>query len=320
MKIPARLAAFSAALLLALGAGRAYAQTQAPKPELVLLDTDVGDDIDDIFALSLLLESPEVKLLGISTAFGDTELRARLLDRYLGAVGRTDIPVAAGVPTQTDNVFTQAAYARREPARKHPDGVAFLLDQIRRHPGQVTLIAIGPLGDVGEAIKRDAATFKKLKRVVIMGGSVHRGYGPPGTAPEPEWNAKEDPAGLRALLASGVPVFMMPLDSTQIALSNDEQDRLFSAGTPITDQLTLLYHQWKARSGWHPVGPNLFDPVAATYALRPELCPAQPLHIEVDDKGMTTPTDGAPNAQVCLKLDEKGFLTFLQDRIAPLQK
>jgi len=68
--------------------------------ELVLLDTDIGDDIDDAFALSLALKSPEVKFLGVSTTFGDTDLRARLVDRYLSAVGRFDIPITEGQPSE----------------------------------------------------------------------------------------------------------------------------------------------------------------------------------------------------------------------------
>ena len=62
--------------------------------------------------------------------------------------------------------------------------------------------------------------------------------------------------------------------------------------------------------------PTLFDPVAVTYALHPNLCPAKPMHIEVDDKGLTRPTEGTPNAQVCLESDEKGFLDLLLERIA----
>jgi purine nucleosidase len=292
----------------------------APKPQLVLLDTDIGDDIDDAFALSLLLHSPEVKLLGITTAYGDTELRARLLDRYLAAVGRADIPVAVGVPSAPANVFTQAAYARRQPARKYADGVSFMLSQIRQHPGEITLISIGPLTNVHAAIEKDPDTFRKLKRAVIMGGSVHRGYGPEGTAPQVEWNAGRDPAGLRALLASGVPVFVLPLDSTQISLPQADQDRMFSFGSPVTDQLTLLYHQWRALNDWHGTSPTLFDPVAAAYAFKPELCPMQPMRLNVDDKGMTVSVEGAPNAQVCLKSDEKGFLDLLVSRIAAAGK
>lgn len=303
-------------VLLPLGSRAVWGQTVS-KPQLVVLDTDIGDDIDDAFALALLLKSPDVKLLGITTEYGDTELRARLVDRYLAAVGRTDIPVAAGVVSKATNVFTQRAYAVREPDRKHLDGVRFLLREARKYPGQVTLIAIGPLDNVGAAIARDPAGFRKFKRVVMMGGSVYRGYGPEGTRPQVEWNAGRDPAGLQALLRSGVPVFMMPLDSTQIALPEKDQDRIFSYGSPVTDQVTLLFHQWKARNEWHGSSPTLYDPVAASYALEPGLCPMQALRLIVDEKGMTRPVAGAPNVNVCVKSDEAGFLAFLLGRIAP---
>ncbi len=289
-------------------------------PQLAILDTDIGDDIDDAFALALVLRSPEVKLLGITTAFADTELRARLTDRYLAAVHRTDIPVAAGRKTAHSNVFTQAAYADREPDHAHPEAVTFLLDQVKAHPGEITLIAIGPLVNVQDAIARDPETFKKLKRVVMMGGSVYKGYGtdPAGKPkpPEPEWNIARDPEGAQALLASGVPVFMMPLDSTQIPLTEAQREKLFAFGSPLTDQLTLLYHQWMAGTDSHSPTPTLFDPVAAAYAIRPELCPTKALRLEVDAKGDTTPVEGTPNAQVCLAADEPAFLDFLVGRVA----
>ena len=78
----------------ATGAG-----ASATEPQLVILDTDIGDDIDDAFALALVLRSPELKILGVTTAFGDTELRARLVDRYLAAVGRQRHSGCAGVAT-----------------------------------------------------------------------------------------------------------------------------------------------------------------------------------------------------------------------------
>ncbi|MGA8727711.1 MAG: nucleoside hydrolase [Terracidiphilus sp.] len=299
-----------------VGSARA-AEPSAAEPQLVIIDTDIGDDIDDAFAVGLALRSPELKILGVTTAFGNTELRARLVDRYLAAVGRSDIPVEAGVTTQTDNVMTQAAYARRAPDRKHPDGVAFLLDEIRRHPGQITLIAIGPLFNEQAAIARDPATFRKLKRVVMMGGSIDRGYdGANGERrpAEPEWNIDRDPAGAKALFAAGVPIFMMPLDSTQIHLQIPEQGEIYSHGSPLTDQLTLLYHEWTGAKEWRL--PTLFDPVAVTYAFRPDLCPVKPLRIEVDDKGLTRAVAGTPNAQVCLESDEKGFMSLLLSRIA----
>jgi purine nucleosidase len=299
----------------------AYGQTPnsaaqaAVKPELVILDTDIGDDYDDATATALALSSPELRLLGITTPYGNTELRARLLDRFLAAVGRKDIPVAAGVPTSATNVFTQAAYARQAPERKHQDAAQFLLGQIRAHPGQITLIAIGPLINIHAAIEQDPATFRKLKRVVMMGGSVYRGYGDAKAPPSAEWNILCDPTGARELLASGVPVFMLPLDSTQIPLDTARRELVFSHGSPLTDQLTLLYHQWLAGTSGHPPAPTLYDSVAVVYSVRPDLCPTVPMHLDVDDKGFTRPVAGAPNVQVCLKANEKGFLDFDLGRI-----
>jgi purine nucleosidase len=336
-----------------------------PAQQPILIDTDAGDDIDDAFALALVLRSPEIKLLGITTAYGDTDLRAKLVNRYLGSLCRFDINVMPGVPTPHENVFTQAAYAsasanqscgvisahswskaddarikkqREEEAEKWKaeqaqmmagvshllqqraahDAAGFLLDRIREHPGQITLIAIGPLNNIEAAIKRDPETFRKLKRVVMMGGSIYRGYDDkngPRQTPDAEWNINRDPAGARALLASGVPVFMMPLDSTQIHLDTEEREKIFAHGSPLTDQLTLLYHQWKAGTDGHWEAPTLFDPVAVAYAVHPDLCPTTPLRLEVDDKGYTRPVNGPPNAQVCLKSDEKGFLDLLVGRL-----
>ena len=311
------LAAAVAALALVLARSAGHAE-QPAAPQMVILDTDIGDDIDDAFALALVLRSPEIDLLGITTEFGDTELRARLVDRYLKAVGREDIPVETGVATEATNHFTQAEYARQQPDRTHGDAVDFLLRQIRAHPGAITLICIGPPVNVQAAIARDPATFRKLKRVVMMGGSVYRGYDDMATGdlhrpPDAEWNIRCDPAGALALLDSGVPVFLMPLDSTQVHLRLPELLGIVTHGSALTDQLTLLYHQWAGNREWPE--PTLYDPVAVTYALRPDLCPMTPMRLEVDSQGYTRPVAGTPNAEVCLHSDEAGFLHLLLNRI-----
>jgi inosine-uridine nucleoside N-ribohydrolase len=310
-------------VVVTLPAARAQVSADAAKVasalQLVIIDTDIGDDIDDAFALALALKSPELKVLGVTTTFGNTEMRARLLDRYLQAVGRSDIPVFAGPMTKTDNLMTQAAYARQAPEKKHGDGAEFILRAAREHPGEITLIGIGPLFTVQAAIERDPAAFKKLKRVVIMGGSVERGYGMDAQGkpnpPQPEWNILCDPAGAKALLASGVPVFIMPLDSTQVPLDAGKREAIFAHGSALTDQLTLLYHEWIGNTPSHSPTPTLFDPVAVTYTFRPDLCPAKPMFISVDDKGLTSAGVGTPNGQVCLQSDEKGFLDLLVKRV-----
>jgi len=98
----------SATLIVAAFAAPARtANAQQPSaPDKVILDTDIGDDVDDAFALALLLASPRVELLGVTTAWGDTDLRARLVARFLADSGHSDIPVAAGPapPTTSGDV------------------------------------------------------------------------------------------------------------------------------------------------------------------------------------------------------------------------
>jgi inosine-uridine nucleoside N-ribohydrolase len=306
--------------VLSVFAAVCHAQTarQPASPEKIIIDTDIGDDVDDAFAVALALRSPELQILGISTTFGDTETRARLLDRLLGEAGREDIPVALGTPTNTaaTNGFTQRRYAEGGHFARpsHRNAVDFILDEIRHHPGEITLVAIGPLVNIGALIDKDAETFRKLRRVVMMGGSIARRYGDLGYAPprgpEAEWNIKNDIPSAQKLFASGVPIFMMPLDSTQLKLDEVKREILFQAGTPLTNALTLLYHEWGQQT------PTLFDVMTIAYILDPKLCPAIPMHISVDDKGFTRVGTGAPNAQVCLDSDPEAFFRFYIPRLA----
>ncbi|MGC0775296.1 MAG: nucleoside hydrolase, partial [Candidatus Acidiferrum sp.] len=307
------------AIVLAMLSGPvSLVQTQKPAqvlntPEKVIIDTDIGDDIDDAFAVALALKSPELEILGISTTFGDTEARAKILDRILGEAGRSDIPVLAGTPTHTTNPMTQRRYGEGGHFAKsaHPNSVEFILDQIRRYPGQITLIAIGPLMNVGALIDKDPQTFLKLKRVVMMGGSIERGYGDPWSpshAPDAEWNIINDIPAAQKLFLSSVPLYVMPLDSTQLKFDEVKRDYLFRQATPLTDALTLLYHEWGQQT------PTLFDPMTIASILNPQICPVQPMHIRVDDKGFTRQEPGPPNCQVCMHSDSDAFFHLLITR------
>lgn len=287
----------------------------ARAPEKIIIDTDIGDDVDDAFALALAVKSPELEILGVTTTFGDTEARAKIVDRFLGEVGRREIPVMAGRATLTKNPMSQRKYGEGGTFAKttHGDAAEFILDQIRKYPGQITLIAIGPLMNVGAAIDKDEATFRKLKRVVLMGGSVRRGYGDLGynapVAPMPEWNILNDVASAQKLLGAGVPVYMMPLDSTQLKLDEVKRAWLFSQGTAVTDQLVVLYHLWEQET------PTLFDPMTVVFVLKPELCPVTKMHIHIDDRGFTREEPGEVNALVCLDSNAEDFFRFYLRRV-----
>jgi len=290
----------------------------AVTPQKVIIDTDIGDDIDDAFALALALKSPELQILQVNADYGDTPLRARLLERFLVASGRGNIPVATGVQTVGKGVFTQARYAEREPSGAVParDAVTSTLALIRRYPGQITLIAIGPYVNVGTMIDRDPATFAKLKRVIVMGGSINVGYASGGVTaygklpgPQPEWNVENDVAGARKLLASGTPIYMMPLDATQLKLDEVKREELFRHDSALTDQLVLLYHQWGQLT------PTLYDPMTIAFAIDPGLCPVTPMRIRVDDQGNTRSEAGTPNVNVCLHSDPEKFFDFFMPRL-----
>jgi purine nucleosidase len=297
------------------------AQAQ-PAPEKIIIDTDIGDDIDDAFAVALALSSPEFQLLGFSASFGDTPTRAKMLDRMLGELGKSDIPVAQGIQANVNlTAFTQRRYAEGGTFARasHPASVDFILNQARKYPGQVTLVAIGPLPNVGAAIDKDPAAFRKLKRVVIMGGSIRTMTDPYGVAapiaPHPEWNIKNDIAAAKKLFTLGVPLQVLPLDSTaNLKLHEVARTALFAHGSMLTNILAGLYYEWSSYT--RSATPILYDPMTLASLLDPSLCPLTPMHVTVDDAGNTKETPGAPNAQVCLKSDADAFLHFYVTRVA----
>jgi purine nucleosidase len=317
-------------------------QTVYVGPQHVIIDTDIGDDIDDAFAVSLALNSSDLpgsthrrpgspsllEIDGITTAWGDTHLRARLVNRLLAEAGRRDIPVAEGIVTHSKVRFTQARWAEggTEP-KQHVDAVDFLLRQIAAHPGEITLITIAPLTNIAAAIDRDPVTFRKVQRIVMMGGSIYRGYLDPGAGPNlisqapltgdlgalpgpsAEYNIASDVAAAQKVFDSGVAIYMLPLDATQIRLEEARRGELFARGTPISAALMQLYREWGQPT------PVLYDPVAVSYAIQPSLCPMQALRVEVDEQGYTRLAKGAPNAMACLASDREKILDFILPRL-----
>src|SRR5206468_3181933 len=168
--------------------------------------------------------------------------------------------------------------------------------------------------------RRDPDALHQLRQVVMMGGSIHVGYNQGGAIPvaEPsaEYNVASAPQGLVALLQAQVPVRMFPLDSTQIKFDEVRRDRLFAYGSPASDALALLYHQWRLLNGWGQITPTLFDAIPIVWLLQPAACPLKPMRIEVDARGYTRPATGTPNVAVCLTLDENSAQRVIMDALA----
>lgn len=312
------LAGLMLASLLAFAGAASAAQAPPTDPEKIIIDTDIGTDVDDAFAIALALQSPEIRVLGISTASGDTRARARILDRMLGESGHSDIPVAIGAPTtlpfNLPPIGRQARFGEKSirPGASYPSAVDFILGQIRQSPGEVTLVAIGPLTNVGQLIADHPDALRQLKRVVMMGGAfAPADLGGLGAAsrPTPEYNILGDIPAAQALFRSGVPIVVMPLDSTaQLKLDEVKRDQLLSRGSPLTDALGILYLMSSR------VTPVLYDAMAVGYVVDRGLCPTQPMHIVVDDQGVTRSGPGPANAQICLQSDPEKFFHFFMAR------
>jgi len=320
----ALLKRLSATLALALIlAPASFAATPVHAATPVIIDTDVGDDIDDAFALALAASAPRLDLLGVTTAWGDTGLRRCLTLRLLAAAGRPDVPVAQGRATPDAVRFTQAAWAAG--GGEPPPGIGaveFIREQVRQRPGQITLVALAPLSNIEDLIEHDPETLRRLKRVVIMGGSIYVGYGAgPGhpTPPSAEYNVASLPKAFAGLLALGVPVVLFPLDSTQLKLDTASRNQIFARRSPLTTALAQLYDPWRTLNAWRQTDPTLFDAVPIAWLLDPTLCPTTPLRIAVNDQGFTTVVAGPPNVEACLSLRQDAALTLILRDLAPPQ-
>lgn len=284
----------------------------APRPIPVILDTDIGDDVDDAYALALLAASPRVHLLGVTTTFGQTEKRAQIAAKLLAVMGRKTVPVYAG-RRGTRATQRQYEWARnfQSSAVKSEPAAAFMKREIERAPGQVTIIAIGPLTNLGDLLTRFPQTGLKIKRIVLMGGAVHAGYDslPP---PVVEWNIFGDPRAAQTVFESGVPLVMAGLEATaMMRLDAERQKKLFALGTPTTDALAALTALWGLAV------PILFDPVAVAYALGQSHWDTERGHVTVDENGLTRLTDGPPNAVILVRPRKDEFLDGYVAALAP---
>jgi inosine-uridine nucleoside N-ribohydrolase len=245
----------------------------AAKNYAVLLDTDIGDDIDDALALALILSSPEISLKGVTTVFGETKLRARLAAYLLHLYGCDDIPVAAGMgtplqPRRRPSGVPQAALLDDRvvlPALRTLSGPELIVQTALVHPGQLILLCIGPLTNVAHALLLEPRIHTTIRRIVMMGGTS--GF------PFPEWNVRSDAKAAQIALGSGIPITMLGYNvTTRCQLREWDLEQLQSIGSPQTQFLSKLIAVWQRhRPRWHSQLPYLHDLLTVAALCRPEL-------------------------------------------------
>jgi len=213
-------------LTLVLAAGGGLPVVGQPPRMKAVLDTDIGTDIDDAWALGYAVKSPAFELLGVTITDADTPRRAKLACKLLSRLGRSDVPVAVGRRTAAvppDRVDYQFAWAEDFAAyRPIPTpAVDFLAETIRRNPGEVTLIAVGPLQNLGDLVRQYPDVVPLVKRVVLMSGSIGANYY--GPVPVAEWNVKLAIPEAQAVYAAAWPLTIVPLDSTSYVRLEDQE-------------------------------------------------------------------------------------------------
>jgi len=278
----------------------------------VIFDTDIGTDIDDAYALALLMQRPELQVLGITTVSSDAGARARLAAKLLHVAGGkwTRVPVYAGISTPAQ-YMQQVEWAQgfESPSLHLSGGVDFMRREINRRPGLVIIIAVGELTNVAALLEAEPGIAKRIRAISLMGGSIYRGFAP-GSKPEPEWNIKSNAAAARAVFESGVPLLVAPLDSTaELKMTAEMRVAVFKRGTALNDALAALNSIWRHTNHWNGENPTYFDVLAVQLVQPRKPFPLTPLHIQIGADGATQPVEGrAPNAHVALEVDAASFM------------
>jgi purine nucleosidase len=304
--------------VVAAVAGLLQAVTLAAAPAertKVVLDTDIGGDIDDAWALAFILAHPAFDLVGVTISDGDTAARAKIACKLLHIVGRDDIPVAVGRATKVppDRIDHQFEWAEDFTAKRPGAQTAadFLVETAKASPGQITLIAVGPLQNVADALRKEPGLPRLWKRVVLMSGCVY------GTAtnkkPIPEWNVVSATADAQLVYAAGLPITIVPLDSTTLVqLKDEERARLRAHPTPLTTALESLYRLWLDGPGTRM---TLHDQLAVAEAAKPGefFLDRKTLPIRVDDDGYTRIDARGKPTSICLQPKRDEFMDYYLD-------
>ena len=266
-------------------------------PKRIIIDTDPG--IDDSLAILLALASPELSLEGLSVVHGNCSLEQAVTNglSILELANASHIPLARGceLPLVQPSLLapethgnTGLGYAKLPEPRIKPTpqhGCDFLIDKVMSNPGEMTLVAIGPLTNVAMAIRKEPKFAKSLKELIIMGGAIrHEG----NTTALAEFNTFVDPHAAHIVFHAGIPTTLAPLDVTyQCILAADDVERLQKFDSPIprfiknATDFYMEYHD--AYQGIK--GCIINDPLALALTFAPELCDYQDLPVDVDISG-----------------------------------
>lgn len=323
-------------------------------PRRIIIDTDPG--VDDAMAILLALRSPELRVEAITAVSGNVPLELTLPNalRLAEIAGRTEIPIAGGASVPLIRRLITAKYVhgenglggvdfpepRLKPVR---DTATQLISRIvRANPGEVTIVAVGPLTNIGTLLRSDPEIARMIPQIVIMGGSLSGG----NITPAAEFNLYVDPEAARIVFDSGIPLTMVGLDVTEKVLLREEHIVILErAQNPVSQAAGKIMRATlnRAHKGIDPTVIAMHDPLTVASLIDPELLKFQDYYVEVETAGEFTagmtvgyahapvrssaPTAAAtapqsdsdtsfhPNARVAVGVDPVRFFKLLLSRL-----
>jgi len=287
----------------------------AVEKQKVILDCDLGDDIDDAFAVGLILISPEFEVLGLVMDYGATDRRAKVACRMLDEIGMENVPVVVGRKTgegKAPQLDWGKGYEKVQPAEEK--AADFIIRNLRENPGEVILFTVGPVPNLQDVMEKDPEALKLAKRVVSMFGSFYMGYGR-NPIPSAEWNVVADAKAAQSFVSSGADFLFAGLDvTTFVNLDRDNRDTLTQRNSPMTDALMGLYTLW-ANEQSPERDPILYDAVAIGMVLWPELFRTRKAHVKVTDEGYTVIDESLePNCEIGMSIRNDEFIRRIMQR------
>ncbi|MBQ5926772.1 MAG: nucleoside hydrolase [Clostridia bacterium] len=218
----------------------------------IILDTDIGDDIDDAFALYYLLAKNTTEILGVTTVYKNVVERSKIAKRFI-RLSQREIPVLAGVneplrknvrllygeKVRDDGLIKIDHYTDDLDGESYESETAvdFILRTLKENPNEVTLVAIGPLTNLAKCVKKDLQTFRLAKEILLMGGRFNDKIA--------EWNIETDPDGAREVLQSGVPCKIVPFDATnRCTLKKDGVEKIRALKGEAEEYLCKMMNRW----------------------------------------------------------------------------
>lgn len=292
-----------------------------------LLDTDIGDDIDDAFALALAYYHPSIDLVGVTTVFRNTDARSKQVLAFMESVGEDNVPVRSGIgtpikekihyfskenPKETTQYPCQYSDDYRHYQVEKESAIDFIYGMASKYQGELVLAPIGPLTNIAMAIKKYPDIKNKIQKIVLMGGWF--------TNEVAEWNILCDPESADIVFSSGIEIYAVGLDVTlQCPFEKELLTKLSNKKAPFQVLLMEWFVKWQ--TFFEAEKSVMHDPLALATLVDDGVCKFEKKYVKVDlelQRGVTKivpQNQGGSLVNVATSVDKNVFYKHFEEVI-----